>query len=500
MPWHSCDERTYVLAVSNSISLSLTNVHYWSFQTAYAAICKKWIACRRESLALHGSVVSSPATSLTPPIALINLQRLRLPIMATVNILQSLQSLIAGPMAEQAASFLGESQSNVKSGVETLLPNLLGAIVHRSSTPDGASALLSALDSPAMKPGLLSTNLSGLFAGGPATRDLMQNGSSLLSSLFGPKIGDMSNAIAGLSGLRGQSAMSLLSMAAPFVLGMVKQAAFANQMYHPAGVGALLESQKSYLTGRLSDRIFSALGLGGVAAALGGVGAGVANAAGNAASSIGRAAVPAGTAAKSAGGGVARWLPWILAAMAALFALSYCAKKTPSSGQLPNAATSASSSVAGTSTSAAAGSAPVSVQSMASAVTATAQDAAKAVSEVIPLGSGIVADMFDGHPMLKVYFESGKTGVSADFSDKAKDVLAYLKSDAQAKLSVSGFSDPTGDKALNEQLSKQRANAVKDALVAAGVSAERISLDKPAEITGTGGNNQARRVEIRIVK
>ena len=48
----------------------------------------------------------------------------------------------------------------------------------------------------------------------------------------------------------------------------------------------------------------------------------------------------------------------------------------------------------------------------------------------------------------------------------------------------------------NLELAKERAKAVRAALVAAGIAQDRINMKPPAEITGGGDNKEARRVEI----
>ncbi|MGA8053220.1 MAG: OmpA family protein, partial [Burkholderiales bacterium] len=62
---------------------------------------------------------------------------------------------------------------------------------------------------------------------------------------------------------------------------------------------------------------------------------------------------------------------------------------------------------------------------------------------------------------------------------------------------VTGYTDRTGDLASNEELARNRAKAVKDALVAAGVAETRITLAKPVFVEiGAGKDAEARRVEI----
>ena len=72
--------------------------------------------------------------------------------------------------------------------------------------------------------------------------------------------------------------------------------------------------------------------------------------------------------------------------------------------------------------------------------------------------------------------------------------------DGPNPISVTGFADRSGDVPNNVALAKRRAAAVRDALVAEGIPAERIQLAPPQDVTGTGSDDEARRVEIAVGK
>ena len=63
---------------------------------------------------------------------------------------------------------------------------------------------------------------------------------------------------------------------------------------------------------------------------------------------------------------------------------------------------------------------------------------------------------------------------------------------------ISGYHDTTGDPAQNEELAKQRALAVRDALKALGIGDDKLDLKKPEATTATGSNAEARRVEVSL--
>ncbi len=214
------------------------------------------------------------------------------------------------------------------------------------------------------------------------------------------------------------------------------------------------------------------------------------------------------------GGSLMKWLPWLAAGIAALFVLSYCNKGGDMAKQnADNAkanATAAASAPAAPAAAVEAKVAPVTMSPADAAATtanaakaaAATADAAKATAEAIPTGAGLVSYMANGMPALKVYFDTGKTEVAKEFSDKSNDIMAYLKDNAGAKAIISGYNDPTGNAAANAELSKNRAKGVAAALKAAGAADDRVVLEKPADTT-TGAalsNAEARRVEVTIRK
>ncbi len=124
------------------------------------------------------------------------------------------------------------------------------------------------------------------------------------------------------------------------------------------------------------------------------------------------------------------------------------------------------------------------------AATAVA-DSAPAVSVVVEEASVRVED-----GVVKFYFATAK----AELVPGASEVLTeVVKGVAEGKKAViSGFHDATGDAALNAELAKQRAFAVRDALKTLGVAEDKIELKKPEVTTATGSNAEARRVEVTL--
>lgn len=120
---------------------------------------------------------------------------------------------------------------------------------------------------------------------------------------------------------------------------------------------------------------------------------------------------------------------------------------------------------------------------------AAAAEAAAPMAVIVDEASVRVED-----GVVKFYFASAK----AELVPGANEVLVdVVKGVAEGKRAVvSGFHDATGDAALNIELAKQRAFAVRDALKALGVAEDKIELKKPEETTATGTSAEARRVEV----
>ena len=101
-------------------------------------------------------------------------------------------------------------------------------------------------------------------------------------------------------------------------------------------------------------------------------------------------------------------------------------------------------------------------------------------------------------PSAKLYFAVGKTNMPQDAAQNLAAVTEYLKANPASKAVISGFHDPTGNKAQNQELARKRAKAVSEALKAAGIGEERVVLQKPQETAGAGNDAEARRVEVTI--
>lgn len=103
-----------------------------------------------------------------------------------------------------------------------------------------------------------------------------------------------------------------------------------------------------------------------------------------------------------------------------------------------------------------------------------------------------------GEALAKLYFDSGKADLPANAAEEVAKVVAKLQEDSSKIVLISGYHDETGGAAVNAEVSKARALAVKDALATAGVAADKLKLRKPAITLGGADEAEARRVEVRV--
>jgi outer membrane protein OmpA-like peptidoglycan-associated protein len=103
-----------------------------------------------------------------------------------------------------------------------------------------------------------------------------------------------------------------------------------------------------------------------------------------------------------------------------------------------------------------------------------------------------------------ILFPTGKYTLNSNAQADLTKFAANLISNADTDVQIYGYTDNTGSYSVNETLSNQRANAVRDYLINSGVAASRITAkgipmaDYVASNDTAEGRAQNRRVEIYI--
>lgn len=408
----------------------------------------------------------------------------------SLNLLDLAKSSLAPILLSKADALLGLDNHVASKSLDAIFPTLLSGILNRSSTPQGTSELLSAIKDPSVDANILH-NLPSVLASESGVHSLGAQGGKILGLLFGDKVNGLGEQMAHIAGAPAEAVTGikgLTALVAPALFGMLKNQVVNNNL-NASGFSNLLANQVPHLQKSLPAQIADWLGWGSVAGFFGGLASkfggvlgdltsGTLGTAGAVAGAVGGAAAAGGKSAL----GFLKWLlPLLVLGAIALWALKSCSNTptapTVSTAPVVNAASNVASSAANT---------------VSNAGTA-------AVGAVKNIASD-VASVFVENGVVKFYFASGKSDLAKD----ANTALAEIVKGVQAgqKVVISGYHDSTGNAAQNAALAKKRAENVRDALVALGVSADKIELKKPETTQGggTGDNPEARRVEVQLVK
>jgi hypothetical protein len=97
-----------------------------------------------------------------------------------------------------------------------------------------------------------------------------------------------------------------------------------------------------------------------------------------------------------------------------------------------------------------------------------------------------------------LYFNVSSAVLQGEQSKGLAQLVATMTTTPRVQAIISGYHSASGELAANQELAKQRAFTVRDALLAAGVPAARVVLSKPlqAEANLQGEDPAARRVEV----
>ncbi len=104
-----------------------------------------------------------------------------------------------------------------------------------------------------------------------------------------------------------------------------------------------------------------------------------------------------------------------------------------------------------------------------------------------------------------LFFETGKATLTAESDPELKRIVQVMQENATLQIEISGHTDNTGSDELNNKLSQDRADAVKNYLMNAGVKSDRIRTKgygktKPkADNSTEEGRQLNRRVEFAIL-
>ncbi|UMB61459.1 DUF937 domain-containing protein [Lutibacter sp. A80] len=155
------------------------------------------------------------------------------------GILDLLNSDLGKTLISGASKQFGEDEGKTTSALSTALPLILGAMKNNASTSEGASGLLSALGDSKHSGGILD-NLGSVLGGSGVDEDVLSDGAGILSHVFNGKEENVAQAVSKSSGIDLSSAMNILKVAGPLVMGALGKETREQDVSDENGIGNLL--------------------------------------------------------------------------------------------------------------------------------------------------------------------------------------------------------------------------------------------------------------------
>ena len=427
------------------------------------------------------------------------------------NLFDAVKGLFTSELVGKASSYLGESESGVTKAIGGILPSLLSGFVNKAATTSGSTELLNAATEQHQS-GIME-NLGGFFGNDGGSN--LNKGSKLLSSFFGDKANGLTGLISNFSGIKSSSANTLLSMAAPTVLGFLGKHATDNKL-NASGLAGMLSSQKS----NIQAAIPSGLNLSSV---LGDWGSKTTTAVHD----IKHTATQYTNEVKEkSGGGMRLLLPLLLLALTAAAVLYFwkgCNNDNDHTGgvTVKDSLTNIPSNSGDANTTFTAPSGKIVgddyIYNEGDTITITLPNNAGDLKVgKYSTESKLITFLQDGNAKIdtvkgnwfeftNVHFKTGSSDVTDASMQQLKNMAAITKGFPAAQFKLGGYTDNTGDSARNVVLSQKRADAVISILKKLGVAASSFTGAKgygpswPLADNGTPeGRAQNRRVAVNV--
>jgi len=155
------------------------------------------------------------------------------------NLVDLVKDQLTGPVKGHVSKMLGNESGKADAALGAAVPGLLKGLAQSASTPSGADSLLKAVNN--QDDGLLDN--MGSLLGSDKAGSVVDAGNKSLGSLFGDKgVGALTGAVSGVSGLSKGGAKSIMGMAAPMVMGVIKRKVMTGGL-NASGLANMLKDQ-----------------------------------------------------------------------------------------------------------------------------------------------------------------------------------------------------------------------------------------------------------------
>ncbi len=155
------------------------------------------------------------------------------------GILDLLNSDIGKQLINGTSKQLGQGEKQTTSALSAALPLILGAMKNNASNSNGASGLLKALGNNNHSGGIMD-NLGSILGGSGIDQNVLDDGAGILGHIFGGKEENVASAVSKSSGMDLGSAMNILKVAAPLIMGYLGKETRKKNVSTQSGIGDML--------------------------------------------------------------------------------------------------------------------------------------------------------------------------------------------------------------------------------------------------------------------
>lgn len=393
------------------------------------------------------------------------------------NILDAVKGYLTPDLISKASSFLGENESGVSKALSGIIPTVLSGFVSKAnaSSHDAADVM------DIVKNTFNSGTASGLGNFFNDSGSLLSKGLSLVQVLFGDKLNSLISSISSYAGIKNSSVSSLFSIAGPLVAGVIGK--------HTSDLNMNSSSLSSFLHGQKAN-IMNMLpaGLSGITSLLG-------------LSKLGDTAKEAVQNTKRYVNETiddtkrgTNWLLWLLLLVLLGLAIWYFAGKGCNNVE-PGETIPVTKDTTEIKP----------VEKVVSTIKGALDSIGNFIYDIgnekeIKLADGTVLKVGENSTEAKlftmlsdpsfsidtvdktknwvvldrVYFETGKAILTAASQVQVKNIAVILKNFPKGSIKLGGYTDNTGDAAINKTVSDARAKAVAKELIKLGAGAKQI--------------------------
>ncbi len=425
----------------------------------------------------------------------------------STSVIEILKGLVTPSLLNTVAPVIGLNGDLAGRGLNDMIGQYLGALVQQSGDRD-AMANIADMANAVARDSSGITDIKGLLAGGIPSTMAMLSGNRLMGSLFGVWQASIVHKVAAAIGIKPEASSSLFNLAAPLVLSAISKRLGGGALTGAALAG-LISQERGALLGGVSSAV------AGLASSVKTAAPAVAAVAPAAAASVTRAAAPAAAPAAVAYAGRDNGLftsfLWLLLPLAFIGWLGWQKMNEPPAE--PPAST------------AAAAPAPAAAPEPAAAPAPAAAPTAPSLARIALTGGNEIEGAADGVEIKivnfindsnaaidkttwfnfdRLTFETGSSTLTSESKAQIDNIVAILTAYPAVKMKIGGYTDNTGDPQNNLDLSGKRATKVMEAIIAAGIAADRVEAEGygdqfPIADNGTDeGRAQNRRTAVSI--